>query len=77
MKPKTVSDYVIFSSNGVFIVIWRAIHTISCLLSCYFYVYLSAFGLHAFGDDGRILDFVFEGIFVISMILEFLTAYKP
>lgn len=71
-----ITDYVIFSSNSAPIVMWRVLHTICCLFSCYFYIYLAAFGTNSLGDAGYNWDWAFQTIFIISMITEFVTAYK-
>ena len=75
VKQFAFSDYLIFSTTNPMIVVWRALHTLNCLFSSYFYAYLAAFGVPVYQTTSWYLDWFFQIIFLLSMILEFLTAY--
>lgn len=68
--------------------IWKTVVVISCLLSCYFYSFLTIFGIRemqesilgyekGMGEALRITDLVFFILFSIDIILKFITEYTP
>jgi hypothetical protein len=60
------------------LVAWNAFNKVACLISSYFYLYMASFLMQgpSKGDMFFMIDIVFESIFVVSMLLEFLTDYK-
>lgn len=58
--------------QGAFYLLWNFMVTIACLVSSYMYVALAAFRT----DDALIVTLVFEGIFVIDIIINFMLSYE-
>ena len=65
---------IIINHDGYFYKTWSAIHVISCLSASFMYGYLSCF--RNVDPIFYILDIAFETIFLISIIIEFITDFE-
>ena len=65
---------ILIDHNGYFYKWWKAFHVLCCLSSSFMYGYLSCF--RNVSPVFYTLDIMFESIFVISMIIEFITDFK-
>ena len=65
---------MIIDHEGLFYTIWKTIHVLSCLSSSFLYGFLSCFS----DVDPSLyeIDVMFETIFLISVVVEFLTDFK-
>lgn len=70
-------DHFIISYDSTYLIVWRVVHTLACLCSCYLYAWLTAFGVPSSGSPARYVDVAFEALFLLSLLLEFLTSYRP
>ena len=68
---------IVISPDTMFSQCWRVIYIFSCLTSSYFYAYISAFGVPVHPEPLWYINMIYEGIFLISLLLNFITAYKP
>jgi len=69
-------DHLVIDHKGCFYTIWRPLYVCSCLVSSYVYAYLACFESAHQVTEFRVLEAVFEGIFFISIIIEFLASYE-
>ena len=70
-------DWLILKQDNDFLYFWNLIHSISSLISSYYYIYVAAFVKIQPFDAFWITDVVFMTIFLISILVEFLTEYIP
>ena len=66
---------ILIDHDGSFYKIWKAFHVLCCLSSSFMYGYLSCF--RNVSPEFYTLDIMFESIFLISMIIEFITGNQP
>jgi hypothetical protein len=59
--------------------LWRTIYITSCLISPYFYAWISLHGHESFTEDKStwVTVIVFESIFAANILICFITAYYP
>ena len=74
-KSKPLMQYFVISQHNILYLNWRTINTIACLTSSYFYAYMAAFERSTDNESLQIVNNVYEAIFVISMVLQFLVDY--
>jgi hypothetical protein len=76
-----IYDKLVISRNNPILAVWKYIYILCCLVSSYFYAFLAAFEHNFDKNDSSTstttLSFVFEGIFVINILLSFITEYMP
>lgn len=70
------AQYLVISHNNKVVYLWNVLYVLSCLTSCYFYAFMAAFEKPKPGSWLFILDWSFEGIFLVSLLLNFITDYK-
>lgn len=85
-KPRSFDDIVasfsyqktlILRENSWFTSIWFTIDIMSCIISSYLYAYMATFGGNSLNETGDIMVQFFEIVFVLSIIFNFITEYKP
>lgn len=76
-KAKTLYDKFIFNEDNNFLYFWKFIHSLASLFSSYYYIYVAAFISIQPYDPYWIIDIVFMSIFLVSILLEFVTEYVP
>ena len=69
-------DWIIISQENKLLSIWHIIDITCCFISPYFYAYLSAFQNPHVGEKLFIMLYTFEGIFLVSLLLNFLVEYQ-
>jgi hypothetical protein len=71
-------DYLIISHQNRILQIWNLFIKFACLISSYLYLYMASFmSTHPEpGDTLYIFDIMFEAIFVIAMMQEFITDFE-
>lgn len=70
------TQYLVISHTNKVVYVWNVLYVLSCLTSCYFYAFMAAFEKPDPGSWLFILDWSFEGIFLVSLLLNFITDYK-
>jgi len=70
-------SYIIISCKSQFSTCWHFVDIISCITSSYFYAYLATFGFDSIDYSGTIVVYIYESVFVVSMIKHFLTDFEP
>lgn len=76
-NTKNFMDFFIISYDSPLLIVWRVIHTLACLVSCYFYAWVTAFGVPERNTSAEYVDISFQCLFLLSLLLEFITAYRP
>ena len=71
-------DYFIISHESKALMVWNGFDKLARLISSYFYLYMASFLLAGpnYNDFYFYVDIFFEAIFLISMLLEFITDFK-
>jgi phosphatidylglycerophosphate synthase len=74
----SIISLIIITEKSKVLRVWYFGYIVCCLLSSYFYVYVAAFQHNESENKYWWLEaeLYFEGIFLISIILNFLTDYK-
>jgi len=67
----------VFSELSTFSIYWNGVDIFTCVVSSYFYAYLGCFGHDAISPSVEILVILFESIFLMSLIKNFITDYIP
>ena len=70
-------EQIIISHESIWYQAWYQIYVFSCLTSSYFYAFMAAFENPKQGSFLYIMDNIFEFIFYISFILNFIVDYQP
>lgn len=68
---------MILKENSWFTSIWFTIDIISCIVSSYLYAYMGTFGGNSLSPVGDNCIQVFNIVFILSIIINFSTEYKP
>lgn len=68
---------LILSQNSWFTNFWFGIDILSCIISSYLYAYMGTFGSNSLTTTGDRMVTFFEVVFVLSIIINFTTEYKP
>lgn len=66
---------IIDSTNNKVYLWWRTIVTLACLTSAYLYAYLAAFHHANRSVTLRDISIVYETVFIISCLIQFLVDY--
>ena len=72
-----IAKLLVFSELSTFSIYWNSVDIFSCVVSSYFYAYLGCFGHDAINPAVEGLILLFELIFVLSLIKNFITDYTP
>lgn len=75
-KEQSVWDYFIISRHNKLYLMWQTLTILCCLTSAYLYAYMAAFEEPHAGSITFILLYAHEGVFLISMILNFFVEYQ-
>ena len=70
-----LGDMIIVRRTGCFYTIFGLIQSIMCILSSYWYSWISCFGNHYDPHTFWISTLIFETFFAVAMIVEFITDY--
>ena len=71
------SALLVFDEKSKFSTYWNGIDIFTCIFSSYFYAYLGCFGKDAINAQVEVLIYVFEAIFVFSLLKRFITDFTP
>ena len=71
-------DFIIISSDNKILMMWHGFVKLVCLISSYFYLYMASYLLAgpSHFDLFFNIDITFEAIFLVAMLLEFITDFK-
>jgi len=71
-------DFFIISHQNRILQLWNLFIKFTCLMSSYLYLYMASFmSTHPMpGDTLYLFDIMFEAIFVLAMIQEFITDFE-
>ena len=71
-------DFFIISHDNKALIVWNGFDKFSRLISTYFYLYMASFLLAGPNNQDFFffVDILFEAIFFVSMLLEFITDFK-
>lgn len=68
-----LSSLIVLKHDSCIVIFWNVLNIICCLTSCYFYGWLSLFGLDQANNFLKLVYGIFEGVFFIKMCFNFVT----
>jgi hypothetical protein len=74
---KNFIDMISIPEDNRVYMVWRSFNVFCCLTSSYFYAYMAAFENPATGSFLGRLNFIYECIFTVSMLIQFLVEFTP
>ena len=74
-NEKSFSSMIIVCVDSKFYAIYKGVNLFCCLTSSYFYAYMAAFEEPGPGSFLFTINWTYEAIFIISMIICFLTEF--
>ena len=77
LGKKSILDLISIPEDNKVYLYWRSLNIFCCLTSSYFYAFMAAFEDPAEGSFLYVINIIYEIIFLISILIQFLVEFTP